>query len=178
MLSETVRTMRMYEPNGLNPCFSGICSLSTNKRRRNFERCLNPCFSGICSLSPQVRYIRINMEVLILVLVEYALWDSDLVDNYLWKCLNPCFSGICSLRAVSRTNRKQIDVLILVLVEYALWAEGDCAEHWKRQEVLILVLVEYALWEHRRNCQEDCPVLCLNPCFSGICSLRLFYSLW
>ena len=42
---------------GLNPCFTGICSLSyisINKFNKK-ELSLNPCFTGICSLSLQER---------------------------------------------------------------------------------------------------------------------------
>ena len=34
---------------------------------------LNPCFSGICSLSPDKIVVAQEVSVLILVLVEYAL---------------------------------------------------------------------------------------------------------
>ena len=62
--------------------------------------------------------------VLILVLVEDALWGSKKFSCYL----------------------SSIDVLILVLVEDALWEHLKVyikAESW---QVLILVLVEDALW--------------------------------
>ena len=59
----------------LNPCYSGICSVSLHKP--GFDRqanSLNPCYSGICSVSDS----RLNKflpkdRVLILVIVEYAL---------------------------------------------------------------------------------------------------------
>ena len=35
--------------------------------------CLNPCFSGICSLSFDIDGVKAAVIVLILVLVEYAL---------------------------------------------------------------------------------------------------------
>ena len=36
---------------GLNPCFTGICSLSEIAlSEKDIELCLNPCFTGICSL--------------------------------------------------------------------------------------------------------------------------------
>ena len=93
-------------------------------------------------------------DVLILVLMEYALWarNKEIIVKP-WKCLNPCFNGICSLRIdkfYATKNAK--DVLILVLMEYALW------------ELL-------SLW--------DCHgIACLNPCFNGICSLRIFVKIW
>ena len=40
---------------GLNPCYSGICSVSFLKAFPNWKRLkgLNPCYSGICSVSLQ-----------------------------------------------------------------------------------------------------------------------------
>ena len=58
----------------LNPCFSGICSLSHGTSVEYvLEYGLNPCFSGICSLSGTATENRSGRDVLILVLVEYAL---------------------------------------------------------------------------------------------------------
>ena len=40
------------ETNGLNPCYSGICSVSLSERL-TLEKTiigLNPCYSGICSV--------------------------------------------------------------------------------------------------------------------------------
>ena len=64
-----------------------------------------------------------NKEVLILVIVEYALWE------------------ICAKTGISDFEL----VLILVIVEYALW---DSCFHCSAEDsyVLILVIVEYALW--------------------------------
>ena len=61
-------------PRGLNPCFSGTCSLSeTNKHLQGCCAGLNPCFSGTCSLRT-VKFMKfMNLTVLILVLVELAL---------------------------------------------------------------------------------------------------------
>ena len=87
---------------GLNPCFSGICSSRTTKTIPFRKRCcLNPCFSGICSSRDMLKYQSIcNKTVLILVLVEYALRvdnvNLEIIDK---KSLNPCFSGICSSSA-------------------------------------------------------------------------------
>ena len=61
--------------------------------------------------------------VLILVLMEYALWLLT--------------KGV--LLSLSHT------VLILVLMEYALWRESKVSSQWWTG-VLILVLMEYALW--------------------------------
>ena len=60
--------------------------------------------------------------VLILILLEYALWD---------------FSYPHSL--------KLEEVLILILLEYALWVLKSGAKAVKGL-VLILILLEYALW--------------------------------
>ena len=110
--------------------------------------------------------------VLILVLLEYALWVTSpvcLPEKIV--SLNPCFTGICSLRSKTASYRPLNEVLILVLLEYALWV---CLENrhkgWSTM-VLILVLLEYALWaDHgfvKRSSRQS-----LNPCFTGICSLR------
>ena len=88
------------------------------------------------------------LHVLILVLMEYALWEIQTMEvGSNVACLNPCFNGICSLSAYFMP--KQIlhsTVLILVLMEYALWV--------------------YCRWVHWFG-----KGLCLNPCFNGICSL-------
>ena len=88
-------------------------------------------------------------QVLILVLMEYALWagwQKSACPSDGWG-LNPCFNGICSLRrGRQRLYIEDEIVLILVLMEYALW---------------VLSLTFYIQQEQ-----------CLNPCFNGICSLR------
>ena len=84
----------------LNPCYSGICSVSQPIADKLNERgCLNPCYSGICSVS-----------------------EEDIKKmNTSNPCLNPCYSGICSvseeLEGYPSLNEL---VLILVIVEYAL----------------------------------------------------------
>ena len=59
----------------LNPCFTGICSLSLfgNAKIGENTMSLNPCFTGICSLRLNALYAEYNTLVLILVLLEYAL---------------------------------------------------------------------------------------------------------
>ena len=109
--------------------------------------------------------------VLILVIVEYALWGYIYRYNG-WKtgCLNPCYSGICSVSLIRiKDNKSNIAVLILVIVEYALWGRRLMPKIWTRS-VLILVIVEYALWEWS---SKPCPSMkdSLNPCYSGICSV-------
>ena len=86
--------------------------------------------------------------VLILVLMEYALWAVNL----------SLFGG-------------NITVLILVLMEYALWVRWPNGPP-RITVVLILVLMEYALWAHV-VCWAEAGKACLNPCFNGICSLRI-----
>ena len=60
----------------LNPCYSGICSVRGNKGYYPFwfVGCLNPCYSGICSVRPKTHNHGNILRVLILVIVEYALW--------------------------------------------------------------------------------------------------------
>ena len=59
----------------LNPCSNGICS----RRKTPFaytrlsNRRLNPCSNGICSRSKPKIIMKQNSNVLILVLMEYAL---------------------------------------------------------------------------------------------------------
>ena len=84
------------------------------------------------------------IDVLILVLLEYAL-------------------------RVYKTIVKANDtgVLILVLLEYAL--RDNVLPFKKIIFVLILVLLEYALRVFIYDSTET-PAVCLNPCFTGICS--------
>ena len=83
----------------LNPCFNGICSrralISIQEEICNG---LNPCFNGICSRRNILRSIPKTANVLILVLMEYALEDV--------------YSSVCILNCLF--------VLILALMEYAL----------------------------------------------------------
>ena len=52
----------------------------------------------------------IGSDVLILVLMEYALWASYIFvgKHEFLSCLNPCFNGICSLSMNIRNNLKDI----------------------------------------------------------------------
>ena len=113
-------------------------------------------------------------QVLILVLVEYALRVNPSIDPALDEPrLNPCFSGIC---AASKYPLKfwgrRAQVLILVLVEYALRGEKLTAIIEDLKRVLILVLVEYALRDLVRRRNMFGRRKSLNPCFSGICAAR------
>ena len=60
---------------GLNPCFTGICSLRVKYSMLVIHyMSLNPCFTGICSLRQMLKYKKYKKyKVLILVLLEYAL---------------------------------------------------------------------------------------------------------
>ena len=84
----------------LNPCSGGLCSLTCNCSRDYWHHYfgLNPCSGGLCSLTYQYRPVPFETAVLILVLVDYALW-LDQSEYTGWGVI----------------------VLILVLVDYALW---------------------------------------------------------
>ena len=89
----------------LNPCSNGICSLTKESDADlNNNICLNPCSNGICSLTYVVWTTDSPVTmVLILVLMEYALWQF-----------------VSRVRSPSGSP-----VLILVLMEYALWQWQD-----------------------------------------------------
>ena len=125
--SLTSLCMTQRSPLGsLNPCSNGICSLTYLWWFRKGSRLwsLNPCSNGICSLTGRTVNTLGRRVVLILVLMEYALWQKQYTSVY-------CFYF----------------VLILVLMEYALWqhVQGESGV-WRN--VLILVLMEYALWPY------------------------------
>ena len=90
----------------------------------------------------------IEKQVLILILMEYALWEiSDDAEVKLTSSLNPYSNGICSVRDVPvQRPYHHSDVLILILMEYALWEERIQMLYSIPQGVLILILMEYALW--------------------------------
>ena len=87
-------------------------------------------------------------DVLILVLVEYALRDKK-VNLHLdcFRSLNPCFSGICAARCTTITYMKQVTCLNPCF-------SGICA----------------ASLVSRKQLNE---LISLNPCFSGICAASL-----
>ena len=135
----------------LNPCFNGRLS-------RRQEKCgamalislrLNPCLNGIQSRTQTANFIEMLDTVLILVLMEYSLGQT-----------NPLLTWF-QIR----------NVLILVLMEYGLgpmvqvpfvWTTSclnPCSNGiWSRTVVLTSVM--YSLLSG------------LNPCFNGIWSLR------
>ena len=86
---------------GLNPCSNGICSLTNLEvtHKEDTLTGLNPCSNGICSLTELYsNYWIVIQIVLILVLMEYALWLPKMSSKKQLKiCLNPCSNGICSL---------------------------------------------------------------------------------
>ena len=168
------RAWRSYRE-GLNPCFNGICSLTVLdwESFTGNRFCLNPCFNGICSLTWGNSCLRdCRSGVLILVLMEYALWPDNgatdvtvkpvlilvLMEYALWR-----------LKGLMAKNIRLI-VLILVLMEYALWLWVGYYHQKAAYCVLILVLMEYALWQEiQEELREfECS---LNPCFNGIYSL-------
>ena len=112
-----------------------------------------------------------NMVVLILVVVEYALWVCLCGQ---WEQCDPVLILVVveyALWVFEHYDEIMVFiVLILVVVEYALW---DCADSiiLSASRVLILVVVEYALWELHTTMNTNSNNS-LNPCCSGICSLR------
>ena len=165
----------------LNPCFSGIWSVSGGGREgvRHFGGVLILVLVEYGLWAKSLSWETTASAVLILVLVEYGLWDY-LCRKYrktprpclnpcfsgIWsvswrpsrlakfplKCLNPCFSGIWSVSTRSpSSSTRSAVVLILVLVEYGLWASQRCRQKAKVADVLILVLVEYGLWVVSRD---------------------------
>ena len=77
-LEETVMSKSKGTNKSLNPCSNGICSRSytvINSLQR-WKLCLNPCSNGICSRRSIHEANKDRaFEVLILVLMEYALED-------------------------------------------------------------------------------------------------------
>ena len=49
---------------GLNPCYSGICSVSAERAAEQIlsERSLNPCYSGICSVSSNLFVLSMTLN--------------------------------------------------------------------------------------------------------------------
>ena len=140
-----------YLKKRLNPCFNGICSLSLGNWSIRIippTKCLNPCFNGICSLSQLGKGHRpLRRHVLILVLMEYALWEID-----------------------ERAYIKVVEVLILVLMEYALWAFQTKSKQFKFTNSINHCF--NVIWSLSFNeIVKSLMIAGLNPCFNGICSL-------
>ena len=143
---------------------------------RAYNSGLNPCFSGWWSRSLKKMIHQDKSTVLILVLVDDGLGVIIIVQSiYQTQSLNPCFSGWWSRRQWwNQLLRCSSFVLILVLVDDGL---GDERETIRATiEVLILVLVDDGLGVH---CVTAYPVSseCLNPCFSGWWSRRMWRRL-
>ena len=119
---------------------------------RKFLKCLNPCFTGIYSLSWwQHCSVYLGNSVLILVLLEYTLWEEYTERITPWK----------------------LQVLILVLLEYTLWGwVGNTDSHGKVCLNPCFIGI-YSLRSIRSMYKEICR--CLNPCFIGIYSLSWWY---
>ena len=114
-----------------------------------YIRGLNPCSNGIWSLTRLSRIFYWDIQVLILVLMEYGLWQYRL-----------------------HVEGQYCRVLILVLMEYGLWpVEGPTAST-AAFIVLILVLMEYGLWL-MSDAKTRFIDPSLNPCSNGIWSLTV-----
>ncbi len=111
-------------------------------------------------------------SVLILILMEYALWGKQVCRCLTsWWSLNPYSNGIYSMRRCnSLLFEKARSVLILILMEYTLWGRGYYHLYRGIQGVLILILMEYTLWEEYQNCVHIL-LSCLNPYSNGIYSM-------
>ena len=118
----------------------------------------------------------VSLAVLILVLMEYGLWQarkSTIV--FVPPGLNPCSNGIWSLtpQSTPSTFIGKI-VLILVLMEYGLWliycatiifssiSLNPCSNG-----IWSLTLIGITKWKIK---------ICLNPCSNGIWSLTSLTS--
>ncbi len=60
------------------------------------QKGFNPCFSGLCFGTQRENNVVHPLDVLILVLVDYALEpiNPSILFNMV-ECFNPCFSGLC-----------------------------------------------------------------------------------
>ena len=137
--------------------------------------CLNPCSSGSGALTGRrAGTSSVRLKVLILVLVEVALW------LYRFYTLSSCYKKVLILVLVEvalwligwSVSIPGADVLILVLVEVALWQMTTMTKTQARN-VLILVLVEVALWPCTAGDGYH-QGKGLNPCSSGSGALTCF----
>ena len=113
--------------------------------------------------------------VLILVLMEYALWRWKATHFLVGGCLNPCSNGICSLTFDCIANKVAIYVLILVLMEYALW-QRQLLRHRQRRQGLNPCSNGICSLTVSRSSLPVVFLYRLNPCSNGICSLTTDYS--
>ena len=131
---------------------------------------LNPCSNGIWSLTlTSVSRWLGRSQVLILVLMEYGLWQCG--QNHNRGSVNVLILVLMEYGLWLPKDMKNIRaarVLILVLMEYGLWRiHGGVPEDGR--QVLILVLMEYGLWPHTTQYAKRRSRL--NPCSNGIWSL-------
>ena len=144
-----------------------------------------------------IAHISFDGYVLILVLVEVALWQmwKKTGTVFVSHCLNPCSSGSGALTFLNQTQTTiGQGVLILVLVEVALWLKqnaniqawtsclnpcssgsgaltyGGVIKEQLAKRVLILVLVEVALWQ--------CYMLMLNTHDNVLILVLVEVALW
>ncbi len=151
MLSDMVlRSLEELKVLRLNPCSNGICSLTLyNYISRAYEWVVLILVLMEYALWRKVQHLWVLLEVLILVLMEYALWhwiekswDSSA------HCLNPCSNGICSLTSPILMERSHSSRRLNPC------SNGICSLTMTQNPmiegvvptVLILVLMEYALW--------------------------------
>ena len=126
MLYEDLKRFMQWHSLSLNPCFNGICSMR-EKSGYGESRSVWVLILVLMeyALWDLLDPLSLNyIPVLILVLMEYALWEILLRTPLCWTMgLNPCFNGICSMSIVRHVDAHGTTiVLILVLMEYALWA--------------------------------------------------------
>ena len=112
---------------------------------------LNPCCNGCSSLTLFNDWFVMINNVLILVVMDVALWPRDKADA-----------------------TEQCGVLILVVMDVALWQLGELTPSQIAEQVLILVVMDVALWPYVLV-QEYLRKDSLNPCCNGCSSLTCGY---
>ncbi len=115
-----------------------------------------------------------DIVVLILVLMEYALWHfkKKLQSWNKTRSLNPCSNGICSLTIhPPPLPTGGGGVLILVLMEYALWPRSSRSNIYSLHHRLNPCSNGICSLTIEPQCQSLFTFFSLNPCSNGICSL-------
>ena len=108
----------------LNPYSNGIYSMSSAARViTSARKSLNPYSNGIYSMRSWRKCLITTGLVLILILMEYTLWESlVLLMKMNAISLNPYSNGIYSMRKGDTDDMQAfLNVLILILMEYTLW---------------------------------------------------------
>ena len=140
----------MAESSSLNPCYNGRYSQrKLTLMETHSLKCLNPCYNGrysqsvmmimlllqLISLNPcsNGRYSQRDKimkqttlyKVLILVLMEDALRESNLVStrHQRW-CLNPCFNG--------RYSQRKQDIWILCISRIGIYKTNNACSYWQK----------------------------------------------